>query len=149
MKAALQGVALLGVTTVLATPAAADPAAEIRAARAAYNAAIARRDVAGIRAALGDDYIGIAGSGGERIEGANAMADYFARAFRSTGFLGFVRTPDVVTVADPPARAMERGHWSGGSVGGRLRGEYLAVWVPTPSGWRLRSESFVTLGQDK
>ncbi len=141
--------ALLGVAIMLASPAAAEPAADIRAARAAYNAAIARRDVAGIRAVLGDDYIGIAGSGGERIESADAMADYFARAFRTTGFLGFVRTPEVVTVADPPARAMERGHWSGGSLGGRLRGEYLAVWVPTPAGWRLRSETLVTLGQDK
>ncbi len=141
--------ALLGVAIMLASPAAAEPAADIRAARAAYNAAIARRDVAGIRAVLGDDYIGIAGSGGERIESADAMADYFARAFRTTGFLGFVRTPEVVMVADPPARAMERGHWSGGSVTGRLRGEYLAVWVPTPAGWRLRSETFVTLGQDK
>jgi ketosteroid isomerase-like protein len=141
--------ALLGLAIMLASPAAAEPAAEIRAARAAFNAAIARRDVAGIRAVLGDDYIGIAGSGGERIESADAMAEYFARAFRTTGFLGFVRTPDMVKIADPPARAMERGQWSGGSVTGRLHGEYLAVWVPTPAGWRLRSETFITLGQDK
>ncbi|KPF77508.1 hypothetical protein IP88_06000 [alpha proteobacterium AAP81b] len=146
MKAALALAGIWGLAMVLAVPAAADPAADIRAARAAYNAAIASRDVVGIRAVLGEPYIGIAGSGGERIETADAMAEYFARAFRTPGFLGFVRTPDVVTIADPPARAMERGHWSGGSLGGRLRGEYLAVWVPTPQGWRLRSETFVTLG---
>lgn len=132
---------------IMAAPAAAaDAARDIKAARAAYNAAIAARDVAGLRAAFGDDYIGIAGSGGERIIGGDAMADYFARAFKTPGFLGFVRTPDVVTVAVPAARAMERGHWSGGSVSGRLTGEYLAVWVPTPQGWKLRSETFVTLG---
>ena len=74
------------------------------------------------------------------------MADYFARAFKTPGFLGFVRTPDVVSVANPPLRAMERGHWQGGGVSGRLSGEYLAVWVPTPQGWKLRSETFVTLG---
>ena len=130
----------------IATPAAADAVAEIKAARSAYNAAIAARDVAGARAALGDDYIGLAGSGGEKIIGADAMADYFARAFKTPGFLGFVRTPDEVRVAEPPARAMERGHWSGGSVSGRVSGEYLAVWVPTPTGWKLRSETFVTLG---
>ena len=134
---------------IMATPAAADPVADIKAAirtaRAAYNAAIAARDVAGVRAALGDGYIGIAGTGGEAIIGADAMTDYFARAFKSPGFLGFVRTPDVVTVADPPLRAMERGHWSGGSVSGRVSGDYLAVWVPTPNGWKLRSETFVTL----
>ncbi|WP_439546445.1 DUF4440 domain-containing protein [Sandarakinorhabdus sp.] len=127
------------------TPAAADAVADIKAARAAYNAAIAARDVAGVRAAFGDGYIGIAGSGGEAIIGADAMTDYFARAFKTPGFLGFVRTPDVVTVAVPPVRAMERGHWSGGSVSGRFSGEYLAVWVPTATGWKLRSESFVTL----
>jgi len=130
-----------------ATPAAADAVADIKAARAAYNAAIAARDVPGVRAAFGDDYIGIAGSGGEAIIGADAMTDYFARAFKTPGFLGFVRTPDEVTIAVPPARAMERGHWSGGSVSGRLSGEYLAVWVPTPQGWKLRSETFVTLGK--
>ena len=130
----------------MATPAAADAVAEIRAARAAYNAAIAARDVAGMRAVFGDAYVGIAGSGGEVISGAEAMTDYFARSFKMPGFLGFVRTPDVVTVAQPPVRAMERGHWSGGSTSGRLSGEYLAVWVPTAKGWKLRSETFVTLG---
>ncbi len=130
---------------VMAAPAAADAVQDIKAARAAYNAAIAARDVAGVRAALGEGYVGIAGTGGEAIIGADAMADYFARAFRTTGFLGFVRTPDAVTVAVPAQRAMERGRWSGGSLSGRMSGEYLAVWVPTPAGWKLRSETFVTL----
>jgi len=93
---------------IMATPAAADPVADIKAARAVYNAAIAARDAVGVRAALGEGYVGIAGTGGEAIIGADAMADYFARAFKTPGFLGFVRTPDVVTVAVPPLRAMER-----------------------------------------
>ena len=136
---------LTALAMIMATPAAADPVADIKAARAVYNAAIAARDAAGVRAALGEGYVGIAGTGGEAIIGADAMADYFARAFKTPGFLGFVRTPDVVTVAVPPLRAMERGHWSGGSLTGRFSGEYLAVWVPTPTGWKLRSETFVTL----
>lgn len=136
---------LAALLMVLATPAAADPVAEITAARAAYNAAIAARDAAGVRAALGEGYVGIAGTGGEAIIGADAMTDYFARSFKVPGFLGFVRTPDGVTVATPPLRAMERGHWSGGSLSARFSGEYLAVWVPTPQGWKLRSETFVTL----
>jgi ketosteroid isomerase-like protein len=136
---------LAALLMIMAVPAAADPVADIRAARAAFNAAIAARDVAGVRAALGDTYVGIAGTGGEAIIGADAMADYFARAFQTPGFLGFVRTPDVVTVAEPALRAMERGRWTGGSTSGRVSGEYLAVWVPTPQGWKLRSETFVTL----
>lgn len=130
---------------ILATPAVGSEA-DIRAARAAYNAAIAARNVAGVRAAFDDSYVGIAGSTGEAIVGADAMTEYFARAFKQPGFVGFVRTPDVITIANPPERAMERGRWSGGSVKGRLHGEYLAMWVPTSNGWKLRSESFVTLG---
>jgi ketosteroid isomerase-like protein len=139
-------VKLAALLMITATPAAAaDAVAEIKAARAAYNAAIAARDAAGVRAALGEGYVGIAGTGGEAIIGADAMTDYFVRSFKVPGFLGFVRTPDVVTVANPPHRAMERGHWSGGSISARFSGEYFAVWVPTPSGWKLRSETFVTL----
>jgi ketosteroid isomerase-like protein len=132
-----------------AMPAAADSPDDIRAARARYNAAIATRDADTIRTMFVDDYKGLAGSGGELIAGGDAMAAYFARAFQTPGFRGFVRTPDVVTIATPPDRAMERGHWHGTGTTAtgetRVEGEYLAVWVPTPAGWRLRSESFVTL----
>ena len=74
---------LAALAMIMATPAAADPVADIKAARAAYNAAIAARDAAGVRAALGEGYVGIAGTGGEAIVGADAMTDYFARAFKS------------------------------------------------------------------
>ena len=138
--------ALAALLMIMATPAAAqDAVTAIKTARAAYNAAIVARDAVGVRSVFGDGYIGIAGTGGEAIVGGNAMADYFARAFKTPGFIGFVRTPDVVRVANPPLRAMERGHWSGGSTNGQFSGEYLAVWVPTPQGWKLRSETFVTL----
>ena len=136
---------LAALLMIMATPAAADAVDDIKAARAAYNAAIVARDAAGVRSAFVDGYIGIAGTGGEAITGGDAMAEYFARAFKTPGFLGFVRTPDVVTIATPSQRAMERGHWSGGSLSARFSGEYLAVWVPTPQGWKLRSETFVTL----
>ena len=131
----------------IATPA--DDTAVIRAARAAYNAAITAHDVAGIRAAFADDYTGIAGSGGEVIAGRDAMTGYFANAFRNPAFIGFVRTPDVITIAAPADRAMERGQWLGRTRTARgearLHGEYLAIWVPVRGGWRLRSETFVTL----
>ncbi len=134
---------------MMTTPA--DDATQIRNARARYNAAIIARDVAGVRAAFIDSYRGIAGSGGELIDGGDAMAAYFANAFRNPDFISFVRTPDVVTIAVPADRAMERGHWLGrrktAAGEAQLHGEYLAVWVPAPGGWRLRSESFVTLSQ--
>ena len=140
------------VLLALATPAlAADDAAAIRAAREGYNAAITRRDVAAIRAVLTDDYKGIAGTNGDLVSGGAAMADFFARVFATPGFITYVRTPDVVTVATPADRAMERGHWVGRSTNAgtetSISGEYLAVWVPVAGGWKLRSETFVTLSR--
>lgn len=134
-------------------PAPGDDAARIRAARAAYNAAIIAHDAPAIRATFVDDYKGIAGSGGELIAGGDAMAAYFANAFKNPAFISFVRTPDTITIAAPADRAMERGHWLGRSRTAtgeaRLHGEYLAVWVPSPTGWRLRSETFVTLSRSE
>lgn len=141
----------LAIVLMAATAVPGDDTARIRNARAAYNAAIIARDVAVIRATFVDDYKGIAGSGGELIAGGDAMAVYFASAFRNPAFISFVRTPDVITVAAPADRAMERGQWLGRTRTAtgetRLHGEYLAIWVPTPTGWRLRSETFVTLSR--
>jgi ketosteroid isomerase-like protein len=146
----LLAAALLGLA---APAAAADDAAAIRTARAAYNAAIANRDVAAVRAVFVDDYKGIAGSTGDLVAGGDAMAAFFARAFKTPGFITYIRTPDVITVASPAERAMERGHWVGRSVSGatetRTEGEYLAVWVPVAGGWKLRSETFVTLSRSE
>ena len=136
---------------LMATAVPADDTAAIRAARAAYNAAIIAHDVAAILAVFANDYKGIAGGGGELIDGGDAMAAYFARAFGNPAFMSFVRSPDVITIATPADRAMERGHWLGrtrtASGEAQLHGEYLAVWVPTATGWRLRSETFVTLSR--
>lgn len=153
--------ALVAVLLAMASPVSAaenaagdagEGAAAVRAARATYNAAIIAHDVAAVRSVFADGYVGIAGSGGEVIAGGDAMADYFARSFRNPQFVSYVRTPDVVTVAVPAERAMERGHWVGRfrtpAGESRLSGEYFAVWVPTAGGWRLRSESFVTLARE-
>ena len=133
MKLALAAV-VLGVAMAGTAAAAADVAA----------------DVAAIRAVLVKDYKGIAGSDGALVSGGAAMASYFAAASRNPAFISYVRSPDVITIADFGDRAMERGHWLGRSktAGGesQLSGEYLAVWVLTPEGWKLRSETFVTLG---
>ncbi len=148
MKAALTALSL-GVCMPVAGSSTEDTAA-IRAARVRYNAAISSRDVTTLRTMFVDDFIGIAGSDGAVVRGGAAMVGYFATAFRNPGFIGFVRTPQVIEIADDRARAMERGHWLGRSKSEtgekRLTGEYLAVWVPMGQDWRLRSESFVTLG---
>jgi ketosteroid isomerase-like protein len=131
--------------------------AAIRAARDRYNAAIVARDVAGVRAVFVDDYKGIAGTNGDLVSGGEAMTGFFAQAFKTPGFITYIRTPDSIVTATPADRAMERGHWVGrsivGGVGGtteiRNEGEYLAVWVPVAGGWKLRSETFVTLSRSE
>lgn len=143
---------LAAVLLMVTAPAFADDAADIRAARAAYNAAILARDVAAIRGVFAPGYKGIAGSGGELIDGGDAMAAYFAAVFRNPAFVTFERTPEIVTIADGRERAMERGRWLGRSLTpdgdeAQLLGDYLAVWVPGAAGWQLRSESFVTLSR--
>jgi ketosteroid isomerase-like protein len=128
-------------------------AAAIRAARERYNVAIVTRDVPGVRAMFADDYKGIAGTNGDLVSGGDAMAAFFAKAFTTPGFITYVRTPDVISMATPADRAMERGHWVGRSVSGAtetsITGEYLAVWVPVAGGWKLRSETFVTLARSE
>jgi ketosteroid isomerase-like protein len=124
--------------------------AAIRTARDRYNAALVARDLPRVRALLVDDYVGLPGSSGNLVNGGDAMVERFAVAFSDPAFITYVRHPDTVRIARPPERAMERGHWLAryrGDKEGRPRfaGEYLAVWVPGPQGWRLRSESFVTL----
>jgi ketosteroid isomerase-like protein len=151
---ALPAALVLGVALGMTMPAmAADDAGAIRAARERYNVAIVSRDVAGVRAMFTDDYKGIAGTNGDLVSGGEAMAAFFARAFATPGFITYVRTPDVITVAKPADRAMERGHWVGRSISGTtetsISGEYLAVWVPVAGGWKLRSETFVSLARSE
>ncbi len=143
---------LAAVLMMMAAPALADDAADIRAARAGYNAAILGRDAGAIRGVFAPGYKGIAGSGGELIDGGDTMTAYFTSVFRNSAFVTFTRTPEMVTIAEGRERAMERGSWLGRSLTpdgdeAQLVGEYLAVWVPTTAGWKLRSESFVTLAR--
>ena len=139
---------------LVAVPALADdgsPASvqAIRLARDRYNAALAVRDLAKVRALLLDDYVGLPGSSGNLVNGGDAMIERFAVAFSDPAFVTYVRRPYDVRIARPAQRAMERGRWvamyRGDGAKPRVTGEYLAVWVPGPQGWRLRSESFVTL----
>ena len=123
--------------------------AQIRHARDRYNAALLARDLPGVRRLLVDDYVGLPGSSGNLVAGGDAMIERFAVAFSDPAFVTYVRSPIEVRVAKPAQRAMERGRWLAryrtDKTKPRFSGEYLAIWVPGPQGWRLRSESFVTL----
>lgn len=133
------------------TVAAIDPAAaeaEIRKVRAQSNAAIAAHDVAGMRAAFLPDAVVLPGSSGTPF-GMDGFDVRIGAAFADPTFVAWVRTPVTVTIGAGGKRAAESGTWVGTwrKTDGEMRvtGVYQAMWLPTPEGWRIKNESFVTL----
>jgi ketosteroid isomerase-like protein len=109
----------------------------IRAARAAINDAIARRDPHGIGAFLLDDYHVVTARGVQRSgkdESVRGWEEMFARDANAT----FVRTPIEFEVNDELGMAHEYGRWEGPE----LAGVYSAKWHRTADGWRLQAEIF-------
>src|ERR1700722_375137 len=85
--------------------------AEILRARDNSNRAIARRNLLGVRDSLGEDYVGIIGDGTfvpSRAEYLRLFKDGFDRPKKS---LTYVRTPEVINLADDQALAAEHGRW--------------------------------------
>jgi ketosteroid isomerase-like protein len=121
--------------------------AQILRARDNSNRAIAQRNLPGVGDSLGEDYVGIIGDG----TFVASRAEYL-RLFKE-GFdhpkhgLTYVRTPSVVNVADDEELAAEHGNWVATLASGSIAytGTYSAMWRRTPTGWKIRSEMFVTL----
>ena len=137
---------IAAVTAVAIDSAAAE--AEIRATRARSNAAIAAHDVVGMKAPFLPNAVVLPGSSGAPF-GMDGFDARIGAAFADPTFVAWVRTPGTVRIATNGKRAAEAGTWVGtwrkpdGEM--RMSGVYQAMWVPTPAGWRIRNESFVTL----
>lgn len=122
--------------------------ASIRSLRARSNAAIAAHDVAALKPLQMPDYVLLPGSLGKAL-GSDAIEARLATGFKDPTFVTYVRTPAGIQVSSSGKRASETGTWLGtwrkpdGLM--RLSGIYQAMWVPTPQGWRLQNESFVSL----
>jgi hypothetical protein len=133
--------------TAAAAGAATDLSA-IRAARARSNAAIAMHQFEDMRPLLLPDYVLLPGSLGKALD-VDEAGRRLATAFAEPGFVTYVRTPRRIVRAASGKRASETGTWVGtwrkadGTM--RLSGIYQAMWVPTPGGWKLQNESFVSL----
>jgi hypothetical protein len=146
--------AAAGLLLASASPTAAeavDPAgvaAQIRALRAQSNAAIAAHDFEGMRRFFVEDYTILPGSSGASFD-IEAFRRRISPTFADPTFVTYVRTPTRIVVGGSGKRAAEVGRWVGiwrmprGEM--RLSGIYQAMWVPTPAGWRLKNESFVSL----
>jgi ketosteroid isomerase-like protein len=122
--------------------------AEIRATRAASNAAIARRDAAATVASTLPTYR-VLPAGAPATLSRDSMHASLERQFADSAMLGYVRTPTMIDVSATSPTAAESGRW----VGRRRRpdgvqetaGSYFAAWRRTPEGWRLQVEAFVAL----
>lgn len=121
--------------------------AEIRRARDNSNRAIARRNLVGVGASLGEDYIGVIGDGtfvSSRAEYLRLFQEGFDHPKQS---MTYVRTPELIRVSEDESLASEYGSWVATLFSGSVAytGTYAAMWRRTPSGWKIRSEMFVTL----
>ena len=121
--------------------------AEILRTRGNSNRAIARRNLLGVGDSLGEDYVGIIGDGTfvpSRAEYLKLFKEGFDRPKQS---MTYVRTPEVIQVADDRTLAAENGSWVATLPSGSVAytGTYAAMWRRTATGWKIRSEIFVTL----
>ena len=126
------------------------PVSLVRAQRAESNAAIAAHDAVRLRKLFDDDYHAILGSTGDLDSGADAATlGYADDEFKDPTFVTYRRTPTSIVIAASGKRIAETGRFEGvwrrpdGTM--RKTGVYLAMWIPSAGGWRLKSEAFVTL----
>jgi uncharacterized protein (TIGR02246 family) len=119
---------------------------EIRARRAASNAAIARHDAAAIGAVLASNVIVVTSNSVHR-EGRDASVQSFAEQFRARPDVVYRRTPEEVKVFTPWLMAAERGRWTGSwtDPDGRIQltGSYYAKWRKVDGQWLIESETYV------
>lgn len=120
---------------------------EIRRARENSNRAIARRNLVGVGASLGEDYVGVIGDGTFVSSRAEYLRLFKAGFDRPKEGMAYVRTPEVIHIADDQALAAEHGSWVATLPSGSVAytGSYSAMWRRTGAGWKIRSEMFVTL----
>ena len=90
----------------------------------------------------------VAGDGG-LYPGYDRQREIWTSLFRVSDDLVYLRSPEVVEVADRRTRAVERGRWTGSWTlpegGTRIGGSYTAYWRLVDGAWKLRAELFVTL----
>ena len=136
---------LLSVASVSCTAQVARDEESIRSLRAASNKAIAVSDISGFAASLEPGFVVVTGNGSLLTREAYVSA--FAKDFDDPHSVRFERIVDSIEISSSVPLAAEHGHWVGRVPGGPalFRGTYLAMWRRSESGWKLRSELFVSL----
>ena len=122
----------------------------IRAARAALNDAIARRDPAAIAAFCLPSYHVVTARNLHRHgpdDSAKSWAEMFARD--KDGWTKHNPAPDEIHVFEDWGMAAEHGHWTGTVMANdgplHVSGVYAAKWQYTEQGWLLQAEIYTPL----
>jgi len=124
------------------------PEAEIRAARAVQNKAIADGDFAAAALFWTED-VTTRRALGQAITGRSEYRQMLVAASSGQSPLIYQRQALTVDVSNRWALAYEEGRWSGhlGDANGQpvIAGRYAAQWVKRDGRWLIRSEVFVAL----
>ncbi|GAB3957366.1 hypothetical protein GCM10028805_49890 [Spirosoma harenae] len=122
--------------------------ASTRTLRKQSNQAIQSRDLAGFGETMLPD-IEVTRGSGSHVSGRDSVLASVSVQFKDPAFLGYVRTTDQIEISTMSPLAAEHGHWTGRfkrSDGIQtITGTYLSMWRKTDSGWKIRSELFVSL----
>lgn len=121
---------------------------EIRAARAAFNRALAEADLSAVGSFLAPNVVLVTGTDSAVISGRKAQLQTWKREFSSPERAIYTRTPEAMTVAADHPIAFEQGRWAGvPAAGGEpiATGTYAAKWRWMRGRWLIEAELFVTL----
>jgi uncharacterized protein (TIGR02246 family) len=139
----LQGILLLSLQTLLAQTKLSDEQL-IRNARAASNAAIAKRDMDGIAKFWLPDFVQVRGNGTSE-KGKDAIIKIWNDMFKTNPTSSFVRTPSEVIISEGDGMmAWEKGAWEGINSYSK-GGNYSAMWRKKDGEWKIQAELFVAL----
>ncbi|MBN8824345.1 MAG: nuclear transport factor 2 family protein [Spirosoma sp.] len=141
-------VGLVSLNLVAQTKPSSLDVAAIRSLRAESNQAIQAKDLSGFGQTMLPE-IEVTRGSGSHVSGRDSVLASVAVQFKDPAFLGYVRYTDRIDISTTSPLAAEHGHWEGRfrrSDGTQLiTGTYLAMWRKTDSGWKIRSELFVSL----
>lgn len=119
----------------------------IRAARAAFNRALAEGDLAGVAAVLADKAMLVAGTDSAVLSGRKAQLAVWKRDFASPDRAVYERVPAQIMVSPVAPIAMENGRWRGVSrtaAADFAAGSYTAKWRCFSGTWLIEAELFLT-----
>ncbi|MET0247736.1 MAG: nuclear transport factor 2 family protein [Sphingomonas sp.] len=120
----------------------------IRLRRAAFNRALAERDVAAIQPILAPDAVLVAGTDSALLSGRKAQLLAWRREFAAPDPTTYTRTPDRIEPSPAGPMALEHGHWQGVTASGTMlaHGSYAAKWRKVGADWVIEAEIYLTLG---